>query len=104
MVSVLPPTLACTVRTVAPATWLAAGLLPGCELVAATAAMPPPITAAAARLTLAMMILGFRMVLLLEIGMMLHLLRQLVEGDSSFAAATDEARSVGLAVLGRTAR
>src|ERR1700735_2051251 len=58
MASVLPPTVACTVRTVAAACWL----LLGCEVVAAAAVIPPPRAAAAARLMLAMMILGCRMV------------------------------------------
>jgi hypothetical protein len=61
-VSVLPPTVACTVRTVAAACWLAAGWLLAWEVVAAAAVTPPPMAAAAARLMLAMMILGCRMV------------------------------------------
>src|SRR5713226_1498061 len=63
MVSVLPPTVACAVRTVAAALWLTEGGLLACELVAAAAVMPPPMAAAAARLMLAMMILGCRIVL-----------------------------------------
>src|ERR1700683_498940 len=63
MVSVLPPTVACTVRTVTAPGWLAAVSLLACEVVAAAAVIPPPMAAAAARLTLAMMILGCRMVL-----------------------------------------
>src|SRR6266513_2784842 len=63
MVSVLPATVACVVRTVAAACWLAEGRVLACELVAAAAVIPPPMAAAAARLMLAMMILGCRMVL-----------------------------------------
>ncbi len=62
MVSVLPPTAACAVRTVAAACWLVAGRLLAGELVAVAAVIPPPRAAAAARLMLAMMILGCRMV------------------------------------------
>ena len=58
----MPPTVACAVRTVAAACWLAAGRLPGCEVVAAAAVMPPPMAAAAARLMLAMTTLGCRTV------------------------------------------
>jgi hypothetical protein len=58
MVSVLPATVAGTVRTVAAACWLAAGRLLAGGLVAAAAVMPPPMAAAAARVMLAMTILG----------------------------------------------
>src|ERR1700752_3367008 len=82
MVSVLPPTAACAVRTVAAACWLAAGGLLAWEVVAAAAVMPPPMAAAAARLMLAMMILGCRMVR--SLGIDLHyLLIRLVEKAGS---------------------
>jgi hypothetical protein len=66
-VSVLPPTVACTVRTVAEEDGLAAGGRLACGLVAAAAVIPTPIAAAAARLMLAMMILGCRTVKLLVV-------------------------------------
>src|SRR5579862_1198292 len=79
MVSVLPPTAACAVRTVAAACWLAAGGVLAWEVVAAAAVIPPPMAAAAARLMLAMMILGGRMGLAPWILTMHYLLIRLVE-------------------------
>jgi hypothetical protein len=62
MVSVLPLTVVCAVRTVAVACWLAAGGLLADELAAMATVAPPPMATAAARLMLAMMILGCRTV------------------------------------------
>src|ERR1700677_478658 len=61
MVSVLPATVARTVRTVAAALWAVEGMLLACEL-AAEAAVMPPMAATAARLRLAMMIRGCLMI------------------------------------------
>src|SRR6201990_853817 len=61
MVSVLPATVACAVRTVAAGCLLGAG-----GVLAGRGVMPPPMAAAAARLMLAMMILGCRTVISLS--------------------------------------
>src|SRR5579863_6410747 len=86
MVSVVPPTVACAVRTVA-AAWLAAGRVLAWEVVAAAAVMPPPMAAAAARVMLAMMILGCRMVVAPRGGDGDYLLIRLVEGGGSLGVA-----------------
>src|ERR1700742_771496 len=78
MVSVLPATVACAVRTVAAACWLADGGLLAGELVAAAAVTPPPMAAAAARLMLAMMILGCRTVISLSCALSTNFLSRKV--------------------------
>ena len=83
MVSVLPATVACAVRTVAAACWLADGGLLAGELVAAAAVTPPPMAAAAARLMLAMMILGCRTVISLSCALSTNFLSR----KGSFAIA-----------------
>src|SRR6476620_1007818 len=82
MVSVLPPTVACTVRTVAAACGLAAGRLLACEVVAAAAVIPPPMAAAAARAMLAMTTLGCRTVSSLWYRLRYLLIRLVEDGGS----------------------